>query len=126
MMKDIVSAFNRIVNAEKGHIDMVVTSAVALSPSKLSELKSNVTSQFLPAGAQVNVIEKVDASIGGGYIVEFDGRLLDSSVVSRTKEIKRVTAKTIAEATAAPMPPPATRGISDLLALIEAQKANKN
>lgn len=65
-----------------------VTSATALSAAELSSIKQ----QLIASGkteASVDLEPKVDPSIIGGFILEFDGKVYDASVKHKLSELRK-------------------------------------
>lgn len=68
-----------------------ITSAVALTP----ESKNAIMEQLKAGGkteVNVEILTRVDPAILGGFILEFDGKVYDASVVHKLNEIKKTLA----------------------------------
>lgn len=65
-----------------------VTSATALDAASLEAIKT----QLKAAGkteANVEIVTRIDPSIIGGFILEFDGKVYDASVAHKLNEIRK-------------------------------------
>lgn len=87
----ILSAFNDQYKALNKITTVKVTSATALDAASLSAIKA----QLIAAGkteASIELVTKIDPSIMGGFILEFDGKVYDASVAHKLSEIKKTLA----------------------------------
>lgn len=86
-LQAIADSFIHLYNEKKGITKVVLTTAVPVSDqmeqSILQKIKS--TSQL----EQIELIKKVDPSIIGGFIVEFNNRIYDDSIQSDLNSLKR-------------------------------------
>lgn len=84
-LRDIVRAFAALVAQRRGVITAQVTTAHALSTVQRESLRA----RLIEAGyGQVNIEEKVDASLLGGLTVRIGARLYDSSIKSRLQRLQ--------------------------------------
>ncbi len=87
----ILGAFNDQYKTLNKITSVKVTSATALDAASLEAIKS----QLAAAGKTEATIEletKIDPSIMGGFILEFDGKVYDASVAHKLSEIKKTLA----------------------------------
>ena len=70
--------------------------------------------QFMSSSgsAKVKVTQVVDPRIEGGYVVEFEGKMVDTSVRSRRRAIQDIVAKTLAQVGSRPAAPAAPQGVT--------------
>ncbi len=67
--------------------DVKITSAEPLDNNVIDEITSKLTKSG--AVKKVNVKVKIDPSLIGGFILEFDDKLIDTSVAHQLKEMKK-------------------------------------
>lgn len=86
-LQSIVNSFVDQYNTEKGITDILVTTAVPLT----AEMEQQIVQQIQSTSGikQISLSKKVDPSIIGGYVVEFNNRILDHSVQTNLNSIKR-------------------------------------
>lgn len=78
--------FVRRFNADNNIAEAVVTSAVALSETQLSALRSKLEKT---SGKKIEIVSKIDPSVVGGLKVELEGSELDGTVQGRMSGISR-------------------------------------
>lgn len=78
--KAILESFERISEVK-------VTSAVELTDSEKQKLKDKLESTY---NRKVNIEYFIDESLLGGLVVDMDGRVMDSSLRRRLREVKEV------------------------------------
>jgi len=96
MLDGVVSAFEKIMRAHKGEVDVVVTSAQPLDARVLSRLEQSIAkSSLLSRGQKVKMENKVNDNILGGLIVEIGDRTIDLSVQSRVTKLNQLLYETL-------------------------------
>jgi F-type H+-transporting ATPase subunit delta len=85
-LPEIVTSFLNQLRTHQGITVAEVTSAVALDAS--SRVKLMDAAKKL-AGGEVELVEKVDASLIGGFILKVGDRQIDSAIANRIKALKR-------------------------------------
>ena len=78
--------FVREYNEVKGIVNVEVTSAAALSQENLQALKQSIAQQL---NKEIILINKVDATLIGGFIVKVGDRLLDESIQGKLNKLER-------------------------------------
>ena len=78
--------FRKSYNETHGIADALVTTAVALSDSQLSQLKEKLEKI---SGKKILLEQKTDPDILGGVRVDLEGQLFDGSVKGRLSELRR-------------------------------------
>ena len=78
--------FRKSYNEAHGIADALVTTAVALDDSQLSQLKEKLEKI---SGKKVLLEQKTDPDILGGVRVDLEGQLFDGSVKGRLSELRR-------------------------------------
>jgi F-type H+-transporting ATPase subunit delta len=85
-LKSLYQQFVNLANEARGIADAVVTSAAPLSESELQNVATAFGSKI---GKTLRVVNKVDASIVGGVIVQIGDRLWDGSVVGQLNRFQK-------------------------------------
>ena len=78
--------FIREYNEVKGIVNAEVISAAPLSDVNLQVLKQEIASQI---GAEVILVNKVDKSLIGGFVVKVGDRLIDASIQGKLNKLER-------------------------------------
>lgn len=65
-----------------------VTSATSLDASQIAKIKTEIVNLGLATG-DIELEEKVDPEIIGGFILEVEGRLYDASVMNKLANLKK-------------------------------------
>jgi len=81
----MIEAFRRIAAEQRGEVAAEVTSAHALTPEQLAELKSTLTGV---AGKDVTLTVTVDPSLLGGLVVKMGSRQIDTSLKTKLNSLK--------------------------------------
>lgn len=84
----ILDAFDEQYKTLNKITTVYITSAVALD----ADSKSAIMAQLKAAGkteANVELLTRVDPSILGGFILEFDGKVYDASVAHKLNEVRK-------------------------------------
>jgi F-type H+-transporting ATPase subunit delta len=82
----VANAFGRMADAAEGIAHAQVTTAVPLSADQLQAISARLSSQL---GKDVRTTGAVDPSILGGIVVKVGDRLVDGSVKTRLKRLRR-------------------------------------
>jgi F-type H+-transporting ATPase subunit delta len=85
-LPEIVSSFLNQLRKHQGITVAEVTSAVALDADSRAKMHESATKL---AGGQVDLVEKVDASLIGGFILKVGDKQIDSAIANRIKALKR-------------------------------------
>jgi F-type H+-transporting ATPase subunit O len=91
LLKDIESItqkFKTLTMAHRGEVKATVTTVIPLPAEEEKELKETLQ-YILGAGKKVLVEQKIDASILGGLVVEFDQKVFDMSIKTRAQQMER-------------------------------------
>jgi F-type H+-transporting ATPase subunit O len=87
----ISDSFSELMRAERGEVEVMVTTAKAMSQQEFQDVEKALKAKYLPSGSQVSIASKVDASMLGGIRVEIgDNQFLDMSVSTRIAEYSRL------------------------------------
>lgn len=85
LLEAISFSFVKIYKKEKNIVVAEVTSAVKLDDAQ----KQNIIN-LLKTDATVEVVEKIDPSIIGGFIVRVDDKQIDASIVREISDLRQV------------------------------------
>ena len=85
-LPEIVTSFLNQLRKHQGITVAEVTSAVALDAGSRSHLLEAAAKL---AGGQVELVEKVDASLIGGFVLKVGDKQIDSAIANRIKALKR-------------------------------------
>lgn len=88
-LESIANAFTRLTLAHKGEVHAVVTTVIPLPAEEEKELKQ-VLGKILGAGKTVKFEEKIDPSILGGLIIDFEDKRFDISIKTRVAKMERL------------------------------------
>lgn len=84
-LRDMITAYAKLVAHAKGEVAAEVTSAEKLSAAQVKKLKAALKEQV---GRDVQMEEKVDPGILGGLIVKVGSRMVDSSLRTKLNSLK--------------------------------------
>jgi F-type H+-transporting ATPase subunit delta len=82
----VADAFNRMADEAEGIAHAVVTTAVELTPAEVDDIARQLGEQL---SAKVSVTTQVDPSIVGGIVVRVGDRIIDGSVRTRLRQLRR-------------------------------------
>ena len=82
-----MDAFAELMKAQRGEVECIITSAVALTKPQLKKIQDGLAAQT--GGQAVAVSTVVDESILGGVTVQIGDKFLDMSVASKINTFKR-------------------------------------
>lgn len=86
MLGDIAEAFEAQVKEHRGIVPMTITSAVPLDDSTRAAIMAKVQASV---EGTLEVEEKVDESLIGGFVVRMGDRQIDASVASQLNNLKQ-------------------------------------
>ena len=81
----VAAEFKSLHNRRRGIVPAVVTSAAPLTPAEDTALRAKVTRL---AGAEVDLLTRVDPELIGGLTVRIGDRLIDASVRGRLERLR--------------------------------------
>jgi F-type H+-transporting ATPase subunit delta len=82
----VADAFKRLADEHEGIADAQVTSAVPHTPAEVTSLEQRLGTSL---NARVNVTTQVDPSIVGGLVVRVGDRIIDGSIRTRLRVLRR-------------------------------------
>ncbi len=85
LLPEIAIAFTTLYRSHKGIVSAEITSAIPLSELEREKAKSIVAG----LGKEVELTEKIDKSIIGGFIIRVGDKQYDASVASRLSDVKQ-------------------------------------
>ncbi|KAL9270890.1 ATP synthase subunit O, mitochondrial-like protein [Drosera capensis] len=74
--------------AHKGEVQAIITTVIPLPAEEEKELKETLQ-EIIGQGKKVKLEQKVDPSILGGLVVEFERKVFDMSIRTRAKQMER-------------------------------------
>jgi F-type H+-transporting ATPase subunit delta len=86
ILPEIAQSFIKQLKAYNGITPITIVSAVALNEATKIAILAKVQSSV---SGTLEVTEKVDASLIGGFIVQLDGKQIDTSVLSQFNNLKQ-------------------------------------
>lgn len=86
-LQEIMNAFFRLYNENKGISEVTVTTAIALDANSEQKIVDFIKKTSGYPNVKIN--QKIDESILGGFIVDFGGKLYDNSVRYKLNKIKK-------------------------------------
>ncbi|XP_073025770.1 ATP synthase subunit O, mitochondrial-like [Primulina eburnea] len=84
----IAQRFSELTMAHRGEVKAIVTSVIDLPPEEEKELKETLQ-DIIGQGKTVKLEKKVDPSILGGLVVEFQQKVFDMSIKTRALQMER-------------------------------------
>ncbi|KAJ3092735.1 ATP synthase F0 subcomplex subunit OSCP atp5 [Quaeritorhiza haematococci] len=92
----IMSAFEQLLSAHRGETLITVTSAQPLDNKVVNQLKNMLSkSSLVEKNQKITMVNKVDAQIMGGLIVEVGEKTIDLSVSSKINKLNRLISEAI-------------------------------
>jgi F-type H+-transporting ATPase subunit delta len=82
----VADAFGRMADEQEGIVHARITAAVDLSPQQVAGIEQRLSSSL---GRRVQVTPAVDPGIVGGLVVRVGDRMVDGSVRTRLKRLRR-------------------------------------
>lgn len=82
----VAEAFNHMADENAGIEHAAITTAVPISPDELTRIEQQLSTSL---GKQVQATASVDPSLIGGVVVRVGDRLIDGSVRTRLKQLRR-------------------------------------
>ena len=85
IISDIANSFIQLYNKNNNIKDAIVITASPID----KDLEKNILSQIkIPAAKSINLINLVDSSIIGGFIIRYDGKEYNASIKQNLKNLK--------------------------------------
>ncbi len=88
LLGEVAEDFNSLYRTVKGIVKAEVTSAVALDDNIKSQIRARIGSD-----KQIEFVEKIDASLIGGFIVKVGDKQFDGSIARSITELKKTFSK---------------------------------
>ncbi|KAA8515686.1 hypothetical protein F0562_018703 [Nyssa sinensis] len=87
-IESIAKRFLELTMAHKGEVKAIVTTVIQLGPEEEKELKETLQ-DIIGHGKKVKLEQKIDPSILGGLVVEFQQKVFDISIKTRARQMER-------------------------------------
>ncbi|XP_059427794.1 ATP synthase subunit O, mitochondrial [Corylus avellana] len=85
---NITKRFVELTMAHKGEVKAVVTTVIPLPAEEEKELKETLQ-DIIGKGKKVKLEQKIDPTILGGLVVEFELKVFDMSIKTRARQMER-------------------------------------
>ena len=85
-MAQVIAAYADLLDVRLGKVNVELTVATALSPTELESVKQRISQSL---GKQAIVSQRLDPGVLGGLVVRVQDKLLDASVRTQLKSIKK-------------------------------------
>lgn len=83
----IAASFTQLYKKHNNIVDVVLTSAVALDEATKEKIMSKIKSTTT---GNIELVEKIDPAILGGFIINIEDKQIDSSVASQLTNLKNI------------------------------------
>ena len=95
LLKDIIEAYKNLLDKEEGIIRVDVRLAQSLSNAQKEELKNAIKNRFFKYEVynKIEINEIIDSSILQGLVIEYQGKVLDASLLSKQEALKEYLEK---------------------------------
>jgi len=87
ILPTIADSFIHLFKQHKGIVDVIITSAETLDAKTKATILEKVKSTV---NGELSVVEKIDDSIIGGFIVNVEDKQIDASVASQLTNLKNI------------------------------------
>lgn len=96
LITDISNSFTALMRAHRGEVEATITSAQQLDNRTISRLETAIQKNpLIRQGQRLKVVNKVDAEILGGLVVEVNDRTIDLSVSSKISRLNKILTDTL-------------------------------
>ena len=87
IIPEILNSFEAQYNESQGIVAVHVTAAKPLTDEHIAQIKS-IVAQKRPGSKDARLSVSIDASLIGGFIIDFENQRLDNSVKSKLENLK--------------------------------------
>ncbi|MFK8039634.1 MAG: ATP synthase F1 subunit delta [Crocinitomicaceae bacterium] len=88
ILPSIADSFIKLYKAHKGVVDVIITSAESLDADTKSKILDKIKSSI--KDGEVLLVEKIDPTLLGGFIVNIEDKQIDASVASQLTNLKNI------------------------------------
>ena len=95
LLKDIIETCKNLVDKEQGIIRVDVRLAYSLNNAQKEELKNAIKNRFFKYANynDIEINEIIDSSILQGLVIEYQGKVLDASLLTKIEALKEYLEK---------------------------------
>lgn len=86
LLPQLAEDFKRQVQKSRGIVDASVTAAIALNENEIKDIRTKLESML---GKRVNLIQKVDKSILGGFEIRIENSVLDMTLKTKLEHMTK-------------------------------------
>lgn len=87
LLPDIAESFINLSKKHKGILDVYLTSATTLTSETKNKILAKVKTKH---AGDINLIEKIDPTLIGGFVVRMDDTQLDASIANQLTNLKNL------------------------------------
>jgi F-type H+-transporting ATPase subunit delta len=87
MLRSIFTEFNRQYNRYKKITEATVFTAIPISEKLKKEIREMLERK---TDSKIELEEKIDESIIGGYIIRYEDKLIDSSIATQIRQLQKI------------------------------------
>ncbi|WEW57172.1 ATP synthase F0 subcomplex subunit OSCP atp5 [Emydomyces testavorans] len=88
-LRGVCEKFAMLMSANRGEIELIITSAQRLDQKTLQRLETAVTKSRYSEGKKLKVVTKINPDVVGGLVVEIGDRTIDLSVSSKIAKLNK-------------------------------------
>ena len=87
VLKEIAEAFVNLYKKKNNILDVTVISATELNQETKDQIISKIKASF---EGTIEMVEKVDPALIGGFIIRIDDKQIDASIASQLSNLKNI------------------------------------
>jgi len=87
ILPEIADAYTMLYKEHKGILDVKVVSAVPLEAAVREKIVGKIKESF---DGTIELVEEVDSSLVGGFVVRIGDRMIDTSIASQIKNLNNI------------------------------------
>lgn len=92
----VIDGYLTLMTAQRGELDVTVTSAKALDAKAVSQVRSSLSKGKVGSEYKtINIVTKVNPALLGGLVIEFGDNTIDLSVSSKLSKLEKVLQESV-------------------------------